>query len=358
MATETSSSQYFADALRGRLDITERYEVLGDIPNLVGLSQDSDDDIVGQIRAFLQSQQPTIQDLSSLAAPKSADANSLYQQDRIAAVDGTDAVSPLRFVSDTIYAIGLVLVTPQTHHRPRAHVTRTRASHNAQQKLGIGQESDLAEWAERLRGAREHEQSWTTTFREYGERELAHDWIKEADDRFVLLDGPVLTQNMLTQSDARELLEAITGSKRAIGYIKDLSANPLLMAIGHALNPGEVFVLNDWTNLLSERFQSGQKLISDWIEQHCDDIVRAVYKSRSKPFALECNAENLLLGLAILQHDNGGTLDHDIPMLLQIADRHVRSRFDGRRANEEVLARYSADDPATFLALSSERTLR
>ena len=358
MVTENPASQYFADALRGSVDITDRYEVLGDIPNLLGLSQASDDDIIGQIRDFLESQSPTIQSISTLASSMASNAGYLYKQDRIAAVDGTDAVSPLRFVSDTIYAIGTVLITPQTHHRPRAYVTRTRASHNAQQTLGLGEESGLAKWAERLRGAREHEQSWTTTYREYGERELAHDWLKENDEHLVLLDGPIMTQNMLTQEQARELLQSVVNTKRAIGFIKDLSANPLLMAIGHALHSGEAFVLHEWTNLLTERFQPGQQHISDWIEEHCDDIVRAVYKTRSKAFALECNAENLPLALAILQHDNGGTLDHDIPMLLQIADRHVRSRFDGRRANEEVLARFSADDPTTFLALSSERSFR
>ena len=83
-----------------------------------------------------------------------------------------------------------------------------------------------------------------------------------------------------------------------------------------------------------------------------------IYKISRKSFAIECLAEQIPLALAILGHDNGGTLDHDIPMLLQIADNHVRATFNGARARNEVIARFSADDPHRFLAMTNERSLR
>ena len=64
------------------------------------------------------------------------------------------------------------------------------------------------------------------------------------------------------------------------------------------------------------------------------------------------------LALAILQHDPGGPADHNIPMLLQIADAHVRSRFNGQTARDETLARFSINDPERFTALTNERHLR
>ena len=358
MTSDRLPDQYFADALDGREDITDRYEVLGDIPQLVDLSQANEDGIVREIRRLIEGRPPGVQRISSLAQPMLGRARTLYHSDLIASVDGTDAVSPLRFVSDTIYAVGMVLVTPRTHHRPQAYVTRTRASHHTSAQVGTSWQQDVQNWADHLRGAREHEQSWTSTFREYGERELAYRWLQEDDDRIVLIDGPVLTQNMLTQNQARDLLKDLVATERVIGFIKNLSANPLLEGIGHALRPGEVFVLADWKNILTYRFATRQQNISKWIEDHGEPVVRAVYKVRTKPFAIECTSDLLPLALAILEHDNDGALDHDIPMLLQIADSQVRARFNGQRAHDEVLARFSAADPQRFLALTNERDLR
>ena len=356
---EPLTNRYFADALAGRVDITDSYEVLGDLPALVGVSAGEEDGIVDRIRSLIEGEGSGLNTIGNLSAAATAEARDLYHSDLIAAVDGTDAVAPLRFVADTLYAVGMVLVTPRTHHQPKAFVTRTRASHSSSLTSQVTDLGEAAQhWSEHLRGAREHEQSWTSTFREYGEREVALEWIESNQDRFVLIDGPVLTQNMLTQERARVLLQRLVETRRAMGFIKELPANPLLTAIGYALRPGEAFVLSDWRNLLSDRFRTRQSHISAWVEQHGETVVRAVYKVRNRAFAVECHAERLPLALAILEHDNGGSLDHDIPMLLQIADNHVRSRFNGNRAREEVIARFASSEPSRFLALTSERGLR
>ena len=359
MTSQNNTERYFAHALEGRRDITDSYEVLGDIPELVGISSEKEDDFVAIIRNLIETQTDGISSVGELHTPSLSDASSLYRHNLIAAVDGTDAVSVLRFASDTIYAVGVVLVTPQTHHRPKAHVTRTRASHlTPSENPRVSWQKALQEWAEYLRGAREQEQSWINTFREYEEREVAHEWLQENENHIVLLDGPILTQNMLTQETARELLKEIVDDQRAIGFIKDLSANPLLSAIGYALYPGEAFVMREWSNILSDRFGRRQQNISRWVEQNATEVVRAVYKVSRKAFAVECLASQLPLAFAILEHDNTGPLDHDIPMLLQIADKHVRTRFNGSRARDEVIARFSASDPNRFLSLSNERSIR
>lgn len=359
MTTSSESGRYFADALAGREDITDSYVVLGDLPTLVGISAQNEDQFVASMRRLIETQGGGTNNIGDLASVSIADAARLYQENLIAAVDGTDAVSSLRFASDTLYAAGVILVTPQTQHRPKAHVARTHATHlTPAQNLGTSWLQAIEQWEEYLRGARQQEHSWTNTFREYEEREVAYTWLQEDSRHIVLLDGPILTQNMLTQEAAHALLLNIVSDGRAVGFIKDLSANPLLSAIGYALRSGEVFVMRQWAMVLSNRFGERQQNIGQWITDNAGDLVRAVYKVNQKAFGIECVADKIPLALAILGYDNAGPSDHDIPMLLQIADNHVRTTFNGSRARDEVIARFSADNPVRFLALTNERDMR
>ena len=359
MTTSSQSGRYFADALAGRQDITDTYVVLGDLPQLMGISSQNEDQFVASIRRLIETQAGGTAQIRDQAATSVTDAARLYHSNLIAAVDGTDALSSARFASDTLYAAGVILVTPQTQHRPRAHVARTHATHlTPSQNLGTSWMQAIQDWEEYLRGARQQEHSWTNTFQEYEEREVAYRWLQDNDQHVVLLDGPILTQNMLTQEQAHTLLNDLVSSERAIGFIENLSANPLLSAIGYALRPGEVFVMHTWSAVLSHRFGDRQQSISQWITNNASNVIRAVYKVNQKAFGIECVAHQLPLALAILQHDNTGPSDHDIPMLLQIADNHVRTTFNGARARDELIARFSADDPTGFLALTNERSIR
>ena len=71
----------------------------------------------------------------------------------------------------------------------------------------------------------------STPFANTRNGEIAKDWLDIDHDHIVLIDGPILTQNLLSQDAAHNLLAAITSSHQAIGFIKELSANPLLVAI-------------------------------------------------------------------------------------------------------------------------------
>ena len=325
----------------------------------MGLSYQNEADLVAHIRRLIESETDGTNSIEALAAALASNAKDLYHKNLIAAVDGTDAVSSLKFASDTIYAAGVVRVTPRTHLSPNVHVTRTRASHlTPAENLGVTLNQAIKQWAEYLRGAREQEQYWINTFREYQEREIAHSWLLENDNHIVLIDGPLLTQNMLSQERSHKLLEELIADGRAVGFIKNLSANPLVNAIGYALHPGEVFVLGGWSAILADRFDIPQRNISRWIESYAVKVVRAVYKINRKAFAIECLEDQVPLALSILKYDNTGSLDHDIPMLLQIADNHARSIFNGTRARDEVISRFSSAYPDHFLALTNERSIR
>ena len=360
MTTPSQQPAYFAEALRGRENITDSYEVLGDLPARVGVSTQNEDVFIANIRHIIDNDTDGTSDIVAIAARAASRAEQLYHSNRIAAVDGTDAVATMQFVTDTVYAAGVVLVTPQTHMNPRAYVTRTQAHHEAPTTTTptSSWEQAIARWAEYLRAAREQEDSWVNTFREYHEREMALEWLTEAEDHVVLIDGPIATQNMLTQDSARGLLKQVLDTERAIGFIKTLSANPLLDAIGYALEPGKAFVLPSWSNILSDRFRVRQGHISRWVDDNATQLVRVIYRVGQRAFGMETTSENIPLGLAVLEHDNQGPRDHDIPMLLQIADQAARTKFNGSRARDEVIARYSVDNPSRLLTLTNERSLR
>ena len=151
MTTERPTDNYFSDAYQNRLDITDSYLAFGDIPDLVGVSVDNEEVIIRAIRRLLVQDGGGIGKISDLARTHREEASDLYHSDRIAAVDGTSAISPLRFVSDTIYAAGIVCVTPRSQHTPRARVTRTRASSYASsQDFSKSWEDNITQWGEYL----------------------------------------------------------------------------------------------------------------------------------------------------------------------------------------------------------------
>ena len=359
---EEGAGRYFGDAVSNALDITDRYLALGDLPALAGVSDENDRAVVDAIRDLLKSDGGGFVSVSKLSAQARTQAESLYRENRIAAVDGTDAISPLAFVSDTLYAAAVVVVRPQGPEVAQVKVTRTRASSFVAEQVRSdhqGSWSDtLKAWALYLQGARDHELSWVNTFREYQERDVIQSLLYGDLNTYVLVDGPVITQNMLTQKIAQDLLGQILASGRAIGFIKNLAANPLLVAIGRALRSGEAFILRDWKNILSERFRVRQAAVAAWIDRQPDALIRVVYKRGRKAYCVECSDSALPLAFGILEHDGTGPSEHDIPMLLALADSHVRSQFRGAEARDQVLARAAIGDLDRFLDLTHERTLR
>ena len=155
MTNMPSSDSYFRDAYQNRLEITDSYLALGDIPDLAGVSVENEKGIIQDVRRLLEQDGGGISNISNLAQSLRQEARDLYQEDRIVAIDGTDAISPLRFVSDTLYAAGIVAVTPRSRHQPRARVTRTRASsYVSTQDFTMTWEDNIRIWGEYLRGGK------------------------------------------------------------------------------------------------------------------------------------------------------------------------------------------------------------
>ena len=349
---------YFRDAYENRVDITDRYLAIGDVPELLRLSPDDDRTIIKAVRDAL-TRAGGFDKCTKLAEPEMAKARALYLNDRIAAIDGTSSISPTRLVTETVYGAGVVAVSPGSHNRPRTKATTTRAAaelDTAEDHLALAKK--IKSWAKRLQGAREDESSWTGTFREYEERELAAELLESGRMDTVLIDGPILTQNLLSQAEGRNLLKRLTERGQAIGFIKDLSANPIIKTIGLALERDETYTVPNWKELLSERFQTGQGSIARWVEEHAERLVRVVYKRRRRAYCVECRADRINLAFSILAHDCVGPTDHDIPLLLHVADSQVRRIFQGDQARDELIARYAWNEPNRLVELIAERELR
>ena len=248
----------FQYAFEHRVDTSGEHLAISEIPRLLNLSAADDQTIVDAIRSVL-AETGGLGKCADLARNNTAAAADLYRRDRIAAIDGTNYISPTRLMSETVYGAGIVAVTPGSRHTPRSKATTTHA------RARVDPDDDnatvnekLKSWAGKLDRAREDEESWTSTFREYEEREMATDLLESDPVDAVLIDGPILTQNLLSQTEGRKLLKRLTASGGAIGYIKDLSANARLKAIGFALKTGETFTIHDWKTMLSDRFRTGQ----------------------------------------------------------------------------------------------------
>ena len=84
MENDAPSGAFFADALEDRKDITDQYEVLGDLPDLVGVSTGEEDRIVEEICNLIEEEGGGMHTIVDLGGPPREDAVRLYHEDLIA----------------------------------------------------------------------------------------------------------------------------------------------------------------------------------------------------------------------------------------------------------------------------------
>lgn len=275
----------------------------------------------------------------------------------IAAIDSTDLLPITDLMNTSYYCVGVGCITSRSRGNPEIFLTSTTTKYSQREEISSN-ETDLAELCRQLDQIRDTKGSWATTFREYRERRVAID----CEQQTVLLDGPIFTQNLLTQQRGRDiLLELVNSGKRLIGVIKDLSGSWTLSRwTAMALQPGEGFVLCPIQQQYRSRF-SDVKSINDWIsnlEQTGSCYVRVVYRPAEKAFAFECALSDFPYAVSLLRQDASPTLNHEIPMLLETVDSHLRGSNNAAAIKANFIGEIQRNNYRMGIDITGEREYR
>ena len=277
---------------------------------------------------------------------------------KIGAVDGTDAIAQTELTSRMVYAVAVISATSQTLHQPT--ISETASHHTIPPINGIG--NNLLSFIEKA-DQYGQDSSWTRTFREHCEREEALRILDHEDCNLALVDGPLYTQNLLTQPVARAgILKAMLDRPQAlIGFIKEIRSAKLIHFAGMALRRGEYWVITEWRQLLAHRFKKekeNQSGIQKWLLKHTapkHQWVRCVYRKNDKAFAFECHPDLVNTGIAIINSpiSCSDAINHELPFLLESIDRIVIAQTSARAKSKNLIS-----DSPNYPNLASEREFR
>jgi hypothetical protein len=340
----------FAQALRDSQDISDDYYNDEKLRQQWSDRPEEFNTVLDRVRELMEAN-GGIKMIAAVAPTLQARIETMHRDGHIGAVDGTDAISATEVTSRTVYAAAVISATTQTLHDPRIRMT---ASHHAvPQTSNTG--TDLLEFIEKLEGYAT-DQAWVRTFREYQERTEALRLIIENLCDIVLIDGPLYTQNLLSQPVARDsiLKEMLAHPFALIGFIKNMQTAKLLHLAGMALRPGEYWTVEKWRQLLEHRFNTSLQSTKDWLGKQ-PDWVRCVYRKNDKAFAFECHLSLIETGIALVNSSVTccESVNHEIPFLLEAVDRIVRVQTNANAKSMNLIA-----SSPNFANLTSERSFR
>jgi hypothetical protein len=344
------SDGIFAQALRDSQDISDDYY---DDEKLRRQWSDRPREfsaILDRMRELMEAN-GGIRKIAAVDATLQAKIETLHRNGRIGAVDGTDAISTTEVTSRTVYAAAVISATTRTLHTPRIRMT---ASHRSLPQID-GTGTDLLDFIEKLEEY-STDLSWTRTFREHQERTEALRLITDDLCDIVLIDGPLYTQNLLTQPIARELiLKKMLGWPFSfIGFIKSMQTAKLLHIAGMSLRPGEYWVVEKWRLILTHRFSHSHNSTRAWVDTQ-PDWVRCVYRKNDKAFGFECDPSLVESGIALINSPVSccDSVNHELPFLLEAVDRIIRAQVNVNAKSINLIASL-----AEFPNLTSERNFR
>jgi hypothetical protein len=292
--------------------------------------------------------------LEEWSKPEGGKARELLLGGEIAGVDGTNTIEQIDERGLTLFGCAVAWLTRKTRCSPQIKITQTLTPSDidAGRIKTIDDLNQLLKESDLLR----EDHSWPTTFREYQERLCGLE-----SGYHVLVDGPLMTQNLVSQQEGRKLLDRIIArdDRIFVGVIKSIDASSnITKTIAHCLHPGEGFVLGNLGRMLWERYAESAA-VQGWADRLGDQYVRCVYRPNMKTFAFECRRREIPLVVAILIQDQSQTIGHELPSLIEYVDMYLRSQFGASsRIREIVLSRIHADDPIRSFDLIDERSFR
>jgi hypothetical protein len=339
----------FKSALGNQRDVTESFYVDAGHSG-IDVTERGDQRLLAKFRHIMEER--GILRIPDVILPEMSRAQDLLERGNVAAVDGTNFLAPTNLLTAGIYACATGFMTSQTRGGPQITITQTVSSY-IDTDSGLMSDDDLIKNCDELDASRQ-DVSWPTTFREYQERKTA----LQCGASHVLLDGPVFTQNLLSQQDGRALYDEMSQSgQEYIGVIKESSAAyPMIHWCAMALRPGEAFIVQPVTRQLSDRFKD-QPGVLNWVRSGTTEpYVRVVYCLNVKPFAIECRREIVPLALAIVVVNASPTLHHETPLLMEMIDARLRSESRSDFMRKKLINRISNLEHA--IKLMDERGVR
>jgi hypothetical protein len=351
-------SGVFEMALKNQADISSSYSVQLGREIDVGGMLSFDGSTKSRVRQLMvDANSPTrfLFRLEERASRKAAEARELLASGQVAAVDGTNALNVISLMNTSAYACAVGHVTSRKRGDPHVKIVKSSTEYEKPeviQDLGADALASLCDQLDEIRA----DESWPTTFREYQERREAID----CGAPFVFVDGPIFTQNLVTQPSGQSIYEEMAASGRCfIGVIKDLSGSWTLSKwCGYTLETGEGFVVCPVADQLKGRYKDAKK-IQGFIEQpDINAFVRVVFRPSQKAFGFECRLADLDMAVALLMADASQTLGHELPLLLETIDAHLRAGFDGGFAADVVCGEIQRRDYRMGMDVIGERNFR
>jgi hypothetical protein len=293
--------------------------------------------------------------LADFAALAIDEAHDLLEQGRVAAVDGTSAIDPIETTTSTMTAVAVAGVSNRFRGDPQVQIFSVSVQHTPARVLS--EVEAFGGLVQAIEDMRSDEGSWLITAREALEREYALERLTP-EHEVVLIDGPVFTQNLLTQTQARgDVLERIRASQtRFIGFIKQLDSATCRL-IGDALDEGELYTYDQFFQAdLAQRFRNGGRRGRIGQDNARDEAsradtvafaealfgdrwVRVIYRLRERAFGIECRERDARLAAALVLADPSYRVNHEIPAMLHNADTCVRGRHRGAAARYALIRR-------------------
>jgi len=367
MSDKQLTDKIFQKLLNNAIDITDTFDIdLGGLPqDVVKATKDSSPYIL-RLRAAMEEQAlaPDVSlsqlefgliDMQQWTTVHGNIITQALEKGDVMAVDGTPLIHHQRFLTGQVYACAVGGLTSRNPMDLRARLIKVQAD--------LSGEHESLDDVERVIDASEElteSGSWASAFLEYQEREYAY----LSQINYLILDGSLITQNLLTRKEGRILFRKMLSEKNRrcyVGVVKNISQGQQERRFfARALKTGELYVQNSFYDFLKPRLDKGDYTgeTKRFAEEIGVNVLRGVYKPGRKAFGFECHREDLPAIVSLLWLERNKQLGFEIPFLLAHVDAQIRARYrpsETMAAIEATLASYGEDE---FFDETDERMWR
>jgi hypothetical protein len=357
MHTKKIDDISFDDLIKNAIDITHRFDIdLGGLPDDILRASQLTEPYLSLLRKEME--KVYLDPEGDYLAPRQAllslenwferhgeKVKEAYKNGEVLAVDGTPLISHKRYLSGQVYACAVGGLTSKDPMNLEAKLVKVMANLEDEHEENISLEDigRIVSESDQLTRT----SSWPNAFRTYQERDFAF----KSKHKFVIIDGPIITQDLLTRHAGRQLYRRMltTDNRCFVGVIKNIHDSPSdLRYYARALRTGELYIWKTLRSVLKRDLGDSeyQGDVKEFADSFGVQIIRGVYKPGLKAFGFECLRKDIPDVIALLWIDRNEQPGHEIPFLLEQVDSQLRGRYrpaETSKAIEVSLAGYSDD---------------